>query len=159
MLDWNKLDFNDFASNVRLLFETSSVLENALFYAKPFQTTLELIESVSKIFKSLSLPDKIDILNAHPQIGAPKETLSIQSQSEQLSKPVSNETLQKLKEMNERYEAKFGFRFVVFVNGRSRLDIVSVFKDRLENTREEELEIAIKEMVLIAKDRLPRFVM
>ncbi|MGH3102378.1 MAG: 2-oxo-4-hydroxy-4-carboxy-5-ureidoimidazoline decarboxylase, partial [Thermoleophilia bacterium] len=55
--------------------------------------------------------------------------------------------------LNQVYEEKFGFRFVVFVDGRSRAELLPVLSERLERTREEELETGIGELVAIAKDR------
>ena len=50
--------------------------------------------------------------------------------------------LAELAELNRAYEEKFGFRFVVFVNRRPRREIVPILRERLERTREEELETA-----------------
>ena len=55
--------------------------------------------------------------------------------------------------LNQVYEEKFGFRFVVFVDGRSRAELLPVLSERLERSREEELETGIRELVAIAKDR------
>ncbi|KAJ3257321.1 hypothetical protein HK104_007039 [Borealophlyctis nickersoniae] len=64
------------------------------------------------------------------------------------------ETLARLAELNEAYEKKFGFRFVVFVNGRSRDEIVSVLEHRLETgNAEKELMTGLREMVNIAWSR------
>ena len=61
--------------------------------------------------------------------------------------------LTELAYLNQVYEEKFGFRFVVFVDGRSRAELLPVLRERLERTREEELETGIRELVAIAKDR------
>ena len=47
--------------------------------------------------------------------------------------------LAELAELNRAYEERFGFRFVVFVAGRPRREIVPVLRERLERTREQEL--------------------
>ena len=64
--------------------------------------------------------------------------------------------LTELNRLNSAYERRFGFRFVVFVNGRSRREIVPVLGDRLERTRSEELETGLSELVAIAADRWRR---
>ncbi len=58
--------------------------------------------------------------------------------------------------LNQVYEEKFGFRFVVFVNRRPKSEIADVLRERLERTREEELETAVRELVAIARDRWER---
>jgi 2-oxo-4-hydroxy-4-carboxy--5-ureidoimidazoline (OHCU) decarboxylase len=56
--------------------------------------------------------------------------------------------------LNRRYEERFGFRFVVFVNGRPKAAIVEVLKERLEGAADAELRLALSEMLAIAGDRL-----
>jgi 2-oxo-4-hydroxy-4-carboxy-5-ureidoimidazoline decarboxylase len=58
--------------------------------------------------------------------------------------------------MNRVYEEKFGFRFVVFVAGRPKREILQLLYDRLGATREEELERGCRELVAIARDRWTR---
>ena len=61
-----------------------------------------------------------------------------------------------LAELNRAYEARFGFRFVVFVNGRPKREIAASLRGRLGRTREEELATALDELVAIAEDRWRR---
>ena len=61
-----------------------------------------------------------------------------------------------LDELNRRYEERFGFRFVVFVNRRPKSEIVPILRERLERTREQELATALDELVSIAEDRWRR---
>jgi len=61
-----------------------------------------------------------------------------------------------LARLNQAYERKFGFRFVVFVNRRPKSAIVPILRDRIERTREEELGTALEELVSIAEDRWRR---
>jgi len=61
--------------------------------------------------------------------------------------------LTELAYLNQVYEEKFGFRFVVFVNRRPKSAILEVLRERLQHTPEEELETAIDELISIAEDR------
>jgi 2-oxo-4-hydroxy-4-carboxy-5-ureidoimidazoline decarboxylase len=61
-----------------------------------------------------------------------------------------------LDELNRAYEDKFGFRFVVFVAGRPKRELVPILCARLERTRDEELTTALEELVAIAEDRWRR---
>jgi 2-oxo-4-hydroxy-4-carboxy--5-ureidoimidazoline (OHCU) decarboxylase len=109
--------------------------------------------SAREVITRLSEHDKLEALNAHPAIGAKK--LSARSAAEQGgdADPV---VLTELAYLNQVYEEKFGFRFVVFVNRRSKVEILAVLKERLERTREEELDTALDELVAIAEDRWQR---
>ena len=66
------------------------------------------------------------------------------------------EVLKRLATLNEAYEQKFGFRFVVFVNRRSKEAIVPILEARLRGSREEERRTALREILAIAEDRLKR---
>jgi len=66
------------------------------------------------------------------------------------------ETIAELARLNDEYERRFGFRFVVFVNGRSKAQIIPVLRDRLTRTRASELRTGIEEFLAISLDRLKR---
>jgi 2-oxo-4-hydroxy-4-carboxy--5-ureidoimidazoline (OHCU) decarboxylase len=99
-----------------------------------------------------TLPDneKKEVLDAHPAIGA-KKNLSARSAAEQ-----GTDEAPELDELNRAYEERFGFRFVVFVNGRPKREIVPVLRARMQRTREAELATAIDELCAIAEDRWRR---
>jgi 2-oxo-4-hydroxy-4-carboxy-5-ureidoimidazoline decarboxylase len=94
--------------------------------------------------------EQVEALNAHPPIGAGR--LTGRSAAEQGSDD-DPAVLARLAELNEAYEERFGFRFLVFVNRRPRREIVPVFEERLARTREEELETGLDQLVAIARDR------
>jgi 2-oxo-4-hydroxy-4-carboxy-5-ureidoimidazoline decarboxylase len=102
-----------------------------------------------EVVADLSDEEKRAVLSAHPAIGA--AGLSARSAAEQGSDEVPE-----LAELNRAYEARFGFRFVVFVNGRARRQIADVLRRRLTRTREEELATGLDELVAIAEDRWRR---
>ena len=98
---------------------------------------------------TLSDEEKKEVLDAHPAIGAKR--LSARSAAEQ-----GSDEEPELVELNRAYEERFGFRFVVFVNGRPKRELVPVIRARLRRTREQELATALDELVAIAEDRWRR---
>jgi 2-oxo-4-hydroxy-4-carboxy--5-ureidoimidazoline (OHCU) decarboxylase len=98
----------------------------------------------------LSEADKKELLDAHPPIGG--KATSARSAREQ-GTDADPTVLARLAELNAAYEQRFGFRFVVFVNGRPRREIVPLLEVRLQRTREAELTTAVDELVQIALDR------
>jgi 2-oxo-4-hydroxy-4-carboxy--5-ureidoimidazoline (OHCU) decarboxylase len=93
---------------------------------------------------------RIEALNTHPRIG--ESGGSEQSQGEQGSDD-DPALLGALRRLNKSYEEKFGFRFVIFVNRRPRAEILSVMRERLQHSREQELGTGLDELVAIALDR------
>ena len=107
------------------------------------------------IIDSLPEPERIRILEAHPRIGADPASLSTLSRDEQGGGD-DPETLRELAALNDEYERRFGFRFVVFVAGRSKAEILPVLRERLGRTPERELAAGLDEFLRISQDRLRR---
>lgn len=90
--------------------------------------------------------EQVEALAAHPRIG---ETSDEQRGEEP-------EVLEQLAALNRAYEERFGLRFLVFVAGRSRAELLPVFRERLGRSRGEELETGIRDLCAIARDRWTR---
>ena len=105
------------------------------------------------VASELSEEQKKEVLDAHPAIGG--RATSARSAAEQGTDddPV---VLAELAALNRAYEDRFGFRFVVFVHGRARREIIPILRERLERTRDEELAAGVDELVQIAVDRWQR---
>ena len=112
------------------------------------------LDSARDVIAALSEEEKLEALNAHPAIGS-RAGLSARSAAEQ-GEDADREVLAELARLNREYEERFGFRFVVFVNRRPKAEILEVLRDRIVNTREEELDTALQELVAIAEDRWRR---
>jgi len=102
------------------------------------------------VLAAMSEEEKLEALDAHPAIGARR--LSARSAAEQGS-DADPTILSELAYLNRVYEEKFGFRFVVFVHGRSKREILEVLRERIARTPEEELDTGCRELVAIARDR------
>jgi hypothetical protein len=95
------------------------------------------------VLRELTDEQRYAALAAHPRIGE-------RSPEQHGDEP---EVLAELAELNRAYEERFGFRFVVFVAGRSRAEILPVLRERLGRTREEELDAGVRALVDIARAR------
>jgi len=97
---------------------------------------------------ALALPeaDQVAALATHPRIGEPSE-------EQRGAEPA---VLAELARLNEEYERRFGFEFVVFVNGRTRAELLPVLRERLGRRPEEELETGLRALCAIARDRWTR---
>jgi len=98
--------------------------------------------------------EKVEVLAAHPAVGQ-RGGLSARSAAEQ-GADGDPDVLAELARLNAEYEARHGFRFVVFVNRRPKAEILEVLRERLPNATGDELETALSELVAIAEDRWRR---
>ena len=112
------------------------------------------LERARSLVHELSHEEKKEVLDAHPAIGE-RKGLSARSAAEQ-GADGDPAVLAELARLNAEYEARHGFRFVVFVNRRSKAEILEVLRSRLERPTEAELETALGELVAIAEDRWRR---
>ena len=96
-----------------------------------------------EVARSLTEEEKAEALAAHPRIGE-------RSAEQHGDDPA---VLAELAELNREYEERFGFRFVVFVDRRSRAELLPVLRERLGNTREREMDAALDQLCAIAEDR------
>jgi 2-oxo-4-hydroxy-4-carboxy--5-ureidoimidazoline (OHCU) decarboxylase len=112
------------------------------------------LEHAEDVLRNLSHADKVEALTAHPAIGQ-RSGLSTRSAAEQGADD-DPYVRAELAALNTAYEAKFGFRFVVFVNGRPKAEILDVLRERIGGTRDEELNLGCSELVAIARDRWTR---
>jgi 2-oxo-4-hydroxy-4-carboxy--5-ureidoimidazoline (OHCU) decarboxylase len=111
------------------------------------------LEAAPEVIGELDEAEKLEALNAHPAIGAAGlSARSAEEQGAEAQPAVATELVY----LNQVYEEKFGFRFLVFVNRRPKAEILGVLRERLERSREEELETALWELVAIARNRWER---
>lgn len=113
-----------------------------------------VIRRARDLIAAMTEAQRIAVLDAHPRIGA-TQGLSDRSAAEQhATETTDTATLATLERLNAEYERRFGFRFVVFVAGRSRAEILPILQARLERTREQELATGLEEFLAIARHRL-----
>lgn len=112
-------------------------------FAERVAQEVDPLTRARELAHQVSEEEKLEALAAHPRIGE-------RSPEQHGDDPA---VLAELAELNREYEARFGFRFVVFVDGRSRAELLPVLRERLSNTREHELDTGLSELVAIAEDR------
>jgi 2-oxo-4-hydroxy-4-carboxy-5-ureidoimidazoline decarboxylase len=127
----------------------------------------------------MPLDEQIELIDAHPRIGAPPGSVSALSfveqgygqesaegsrrsaettaeSAESMAEAERSRVQAELDRLNEAYESRFGFRYVVFVAGRPRAQIVPLMEAALEADPAAERERALRDVVAIARDRADR---
>jgi 2-oxo-4-hydroxy-4-carboxy--5-ureidoimidazoline (OHCU) decarboxylase len=130
--------------------ELAELFEGRTTFVRQLALLDDPLGRAREVALGLSDEEKKEVLDAHPAIGG--KPTSERSRREQGSDD-NPAVLAELAQLNAEYEAAFGFRFVVFVNGRPRREIVPVLRERMQRTREEELRTAVDELVSIAISR------
>jgi 2-oxo-4-hydroxy-4-carboxy--5-ureidoimidazoline (OHCU) decarboxylase len=131
--------------------ELSELFEGDTALVRFLAETDDPLGRAREVARGLTEEEKLEALNAHPAIGQ-RGGLSARSAAEQ-GAAAHPEVLEELARLNREYEAKNGFRFVVFVNRRPKAEILEVLRERIRRPREDELDTAVEELVAIAENR------
>jgi 2-oxo-4-hydroxy-4-carboxy--5-ureidoimidazoline (OHCU) decarboxylase len=159
----NGADAARFAAIAGPLFEQAPRFLGRLAAARPFATPDMLFSHARRIALSMPADEQRELIDLHPRIGAAPDSVSALSYREQgYAAELDDANVivaagagiqAELERLNAAYEQRFGFRFVVFVAGRPRSEIIPVMERRLRRTAPAELATALNEVVAIAEDR------
>lgn len=124
----------------------------------------EILSKAEEIWNSLSSNERLEAFDYHPKIGDMNSLREKYSHSKDLSESeqsgaadATDDILKELAEMNENYEKKFGFIFIVFATGKSAGEMLSILKKRIINDAETEMKNASEEQLKITKLRLKNY--
>jgi 2-oxo-4-hydroxy-4-carboxy--5-ureidoimidazoline (OHCU) decarboxylase len=155
----NAHDDASFVESLSALFEGAPGFLQRLAAARPYSSYGQLLERAEDIATRMPEQEQIALIDSHPRIGAPPATVSAQSHREQGygrdadADADSSELQVELDHLNAQYEARFGFRFVIFVAGRPRSALVPIMREQLHSDRETEKDRALRDVIAIARDR------
>lgn len=138
------------------LFEGAPRFLARLHAAGPFADDDALFAAARSIAHAMPEEEQIELVDAHPRLGAPPATVSAMSYVEQGydgKQAPSADTAAELERLNDDYEARHGFRYCVFVAGRPRVALLPEMVAALEADRDAELHRALDAVVDIAIDR------
>jgi len=154
----NKLSESEFIKVFANIFENARWIAEELYKQKPFGDFGDLSSKMIGIFEKTSKEKKLKILNDHPNLGDKTKISSLTQDSLKEQKTVgldqcTKEEFNEFKKLNDAYK-KFGFPFILAVKGKSKIEILSNFRKRINSESQIEFEEAVKQVKKIAKLRL-----
>jgi 2-oxo-4-hydroxy-4-carboxy-5-ureidoimidazoline decarboxylase len=191
----NGLSADEFSAVVGPLFENAPMFLALLAARRPLASDEALWPAALEIARAMPEAAQVELIDAHPRLGAPPASVSAMSFREQgygssdaeaeavrpaespgaadaagatespgVAEPAAAAEAARavepagafaaeLERLNQAYEARFGFRYCVFVNGRSRAELIPGMVAALEADRAAEIERAIGDIVAIAQAR------
>lgn len=156
----NSLSRDEFARLVGPVFEHSPWIAEATWTQRPFGNLPALHAVLCDTVHRASEEKQLALIRAHPDLVgklALAGQLTKESTGEQASAgldKLSPEEVALFQSNNVAYQAKFGFPFIVCARLNQREAILSGFKVRLQNSREQEIKTALEEIGKIAYLRL-----
>ena len=137
------------------LFEGAPRFLDRLERAGPFPDDDVLFHVARDLAHAMPEAEQVELIDAHPRLGAPPGTVSAMSYVEQGYDRGTGtvDVAAELERLNDAYEARHGFRYCVFVAGRSREALLPDMAAAIEADRTSELHRPLDAVVDIAIDR------
>ncbi len=132
---------------------------------RPFKDLNDLTVHSVRVWQSLSAEDWLEAFRCHPKIGALRKkeahpTIGSVWEAQEQNGVVRalGETLRSLESWNRQYEDKFGHVFLVCATGKTADQMLELLKQRIQNSRDQELQIARGEQEKITHIRLEKLI-
>ena len=145
-------------ATLETLFEGAPRFLDRVERAGPFPSDDVLFHVARDIAHAMPEDEQIELIDAHPRLGAPPGTVSQMSYREQgyergTGTPRDIDVVDELERLNDAYERRHGFRYCVFVAGRPREALLPDMAAAIDADRTSELHRALDAVVDIAIDR------
>ena len=156
----NSLNKSEFLSIFGNVFEKSKWISEKAFNLKPFESLESFISEIIEIYENSDNETILKILNLHPELAIEKK-LTTNSEAEQSKADLKECTLEEFnefKKLNLNYRKKFNFPFIIAVKGKNKIKILNKFKERINNSLENEFLEAKNQVKKIATFRLEELI-
>ncbi len=156
----NALQRDAFVAALGAIYEHSPWVAEDVFALRPFAGVDEVHAAMSKAVVDAGEDAQLALLRAHPQLAgkaALRGELTEDSTREQQGAGLdqcSPEEYAQLHALNDQYQQRFGFPFILAVRGHTRASILANMAARVDNAREEEFAEALHQVDRIARFRL-----
>ncbi|MCX4716873.1 2-oxo-4-hydroxy-4-carboxy-5-ureidoimidazoline decarboxylase [Streptomyces virginiae] len=136
----------------------SSAWGSKMLAQRPFATAESLFAANEAAMAELTAEDLGEAMGGHAPIGRPKPGDPTSAREQRGMAGASEELKSELLELNLAYQDKFGHVFLICATGATGEFMRDAVKVRIDNSPEQEREIARGELVKINKIRLTRLV-
>lgn len=156
----NDLDWEEFVEKFGSLYEHSPWVAEEASEERPFGSLSEMHDALERALQDASQERQLALIKAHPDLAgkaAMAGDLTPESTREQSSvglDRLSPEEYETFTRLNEAYKEKFGIPMIFAVREHTKETILKSAEARLQNSPEEEVDRALKEINKIARYRL-----
>jgi 2-oxo-4-hydroxy-4-carboxy-5-ureidoimidazoline decarboxylase len=156
----NLLDRAGFVEALGWIFEDSRWVAERAFDAGPFDGLDAVHRAMMEQVERATFAESLALLQAHPDLGA-RARLSPASTEEQAGAGLDSlapSEFEQLQRLNAAYRSRFGFPFLLAVNGSTKHDVLGALQARMESTPEDEYREALRQVYRIARFRLEELI-
>ncbi|EFV11697.1 2-oxo-4-hydroxy-4-carboxy-5-ureidoimidazoline decarboxylase [Segniliparus rugosus] len=145
---------------LRILMEVcqSPTWRNDIADHRPYADMRALLASSDAFLKGVTDIEIVESVINHPRIGSknagPRSTL----EQSRFADTIDESTFEEFATLNQRYEDKFGYLFLVAAEGRTADELLDALQERLKNEPEVERKVMHGELAKINRLRLQKLV-
>jgi 2-oxo-4-hydroxy-4-carboxy-5-ureidoimidazoline decarboxylase len=156
----NQMDSRAFVATLGGIYEHSPWVAEGAWGRRPFASVDALHAAMSAAVAEAGEAKQLALIRAHPELAGKamvRNEMTADSTSEQSGAGLTQctpEELARLNDLNARYNAKFGFPFILAVKGYDRAGVIAEFARRLDNDRPTEFAASLRQIDRIARLRL-----
>jgi len=161
----NNSSVQDAAQMLRGLYEHSDWIAAQALAARPFASAAALKYAMVETLEKAGREPQLALVRAHPELAGKamvSKSLTAESTNEQTKAGLTNctpEEFAHIQQLNARYNAKFGFPFILAVrgprgSGLNKQQIIHTFERRLHNHPDYELAECLRNIHRIVEIRL-----
>jgi len=160
LADLNTLDAPAFAAALAGVFEHSPWIVERTGASRPFGSIDELHRALIDTVTRATEAQQLALLRAHPElagkaaIAGEMTAASVDEQASAGLAACTPEELAQINELNRRYNARFGFPFILAVRDLDRRQILDEFARRVERERDVEFAEGLAQVAKITRLRL-----
>jgi len=160
LAELNSMQRDVFVDSLGRIFEHSPWVAERSFGDRPFASIGALHAAMVAAMERALPSEQMALLRAHPELAgkaAVRRELTADSTREQGAAGLdqcSPSEFARITDLNRRYNAKFGFPFILAVTGHDRDAILREFARRVERDDATEFAEALRQVARIARFRL-----
>ena len=156
----NRLDQVQFFAALASIYEHSPWVPERAWSQRPFADIDDLHATLAAVVAGAGKDEQLALIRAHPELAGKamaEGSLTADSTAEQSGAGLthcSSAELARLRELNARHNADFGFPFILAVSGYDRAGVIAEFARRAHNDAAEEFAESLRQIDKIARLRL-----
>ena len=160
LAELNASSAHDFVQHLASIFEHSPWVAEQIAAARPFASSIELHGAMCATVMRAKETQQLALIKAHPELAgraAVRGHLTAASAGEQQSAGLSACTPQQfeaLHSLNDAYNARFGFPFILAVKGHTPDSVIAAMRQRVLHDEQTERDVALREIRRIARFRI-----
>lgn len=156
----NRASAEDFVNALGGIFEHSPWVAESVAGLRPFSSVEILHGAMVVAVEKAGKAAQLELIRAHPDLAgraARQGSLTAESTNEQKGAGLDRLTDAEFEEfhrLNDAYQNRFGFPFILAVRGHNKHSIIAAFRQRLEHNIGDEIAEALRQIAMIARFRL-----